>query len=84
MKNDPPSIRHSGCCMKQFYEVRFGNFSCYVLADDEDQAGENVDGMLESLYRGGEVYVTGHVVEKTVDSIDTAVADMIRGSKGLH
>lgn len=70
--------------MKQLFEVRFGNYSCYVLADDDEQANNNVDGMLEAMYNGGGVWTTGSALNKSVDATDEAVAKMLHESKLTH
>lgn len=70
--------------MKQLFEVRVGRFSFYVLADTVEQADQNVDGILEGLYNGDGIMVTGSTLEQPVDSTDEAVAVMLRDSGGLH
>lgn len=70
--------------MKQLFEVQVGRFSFYVVADTVEQADQNVDGILEGLYNGDGIMVTGSTLEKTVDSTDEAVAVMLRDSGGLH
>lgn len=70
--------------MKQLFEVQVGRFSFYVLADTVEQADQNVDGILEGLYNGEGLMVTGSTLAKPVDSTDEAVADMLRESGGLH
>lgn len=73
-----------GWAMKQLFEVRFGNYSCYVLADDDEQANNNVDGMLEAMYNGEGVWTTGSTLAKPVDASDEAVAKMLNESKMTH
>ena len=70
--------------MKQLFEVQVGRFSFYVVADDVEQADKNVDGILEGLYNGEGIMVTGSTLESTVDATDEAVAGMLRESGGLH
>lgn len=70
--------------MKQLFEVQVGRFSFYVVADTVEQADQNVDGILEGLYNGDGIMVTGSTLEKHVDSTDEAVAVMLRESGGLH
>lgn len=70
--------------MKQLFEVQVGRFSFYVLADTVEQADQNVDGILEGLYNGDGIMVTGSTLESTVDATDEAVAVMLRDSGGLH
>lgn len=73
-----------GWAMKQLFEVRFGNYSCYVLADDDEQANNNVDGMLEAMYNGDGVWTTGSTLNNPVDSTDEAVARMLNESNLTH
>lgn len=79
-------VRDDGArwAMKQLFEVRFGNYSCYVLADDDEQANNNVDGMLEAIYNGDGVWTTGDTLAKPVDASDEAVAKMLNESKLTH
>lgn len=79
-------VRDDGArwAMKQLFEVRFGNYSCYVLADDDEQANNNVDGMLEAMYNGEGVWTTGSTLNKPVDATDEAVAKMLNKSKLTH
>jgi len=70
--------------MKQLFEVQVGRFSFYVVADTVEQADQNVDGILEGLYNGDGIMVTGSTLENPVDSTDEAVAVMLRESGGLH
>ncbi|MEL5372116.1 hypothetical protein [Serratia nevei] len=70
--------------MKQLFEVQVGRFSFYVVADTVEQADQNVDGILEGLYNGEGIMVTGSTLESTVDATDEAVAVMLRDSGGLH
>jgi len=74
----------AGWAMKQLFEVRFGSYSCYVLADDDEQANNNVDGMLEAMYNGEGVWTTGDTLTKPVDATDEAVAKMLNESKLTH
>jgi hypothetical protein len=78
------SVDGTGWTMKQLFEVRFGNYSCYVLADDDEQANNNVDGMLEAMYNGEGVWTTGSTLNKPVDATDEAVAKMLNESKLTH
>lgn len=70
--------------MKQLFEVQVGRFSFYVMADTVEQADQNVDGILEGLYSGDGIMVTGSTLENSVDASDEAVAVMLRDSGGLH
>ena len=74
----------TGWTMKQLFEVRFGSYSCYVLADDDEQVNNNVDGMLEAMYIGEGVWTTGSTLNKPVDATDEAVAKMLNESKLMH
>lgn len=78
------SVDGVGWVMKQLFEVRFGSYSCYVLADDDEQANNNVDGMLEAMYNGEGVWTTGSTLAKPVDASDEAVAKMLNESKLTH
>lgn len=55
-----------------------------MLADDDEQANNNVDGMLEAMYNGEGVWTTGDTLAKPVDATDEAVAKMLNDSKLTH
>lgn len=68
----------------KLFEVQVGRFSFYVVAGCVEQADQNVDGIMDGLYRGDAPMVTGSTLEKTTAATDEAVAVMLRESGSAH
>lgn len=45
------------------HEIRFGAFSCYVVADSKESAEMNVDGIVESVKAGQPCEATDFTLE---------------------